>query len=178
MARNIEIKATVADLVSLEARVRAVATDGPVALAQDDTFFRCGDGRLKLRVIADRSAELIFYRRADQSGPKMSFYLRSPTADPDGLRQALTLAYGQDGRVIKQRTLYRVGRTRVHLDRVQGLGDFMELEVVLQDDDDADEGVAEARALMTRLGIDDASLIEDAYIDRLRDPGLADRRAG
>jgi len=54
-----------------------------------------------------------------------------PTAAPDALREALTLAYGVIGRVRKVRTLFMAGRTRIHLDRVEGLGEFLELEVVL-----------------------------------------------
>ena len=38
------------------------------------------------------------------------------------------------GSVRKRRLVYHVGQTRVHLDRVEGLGDFLELEVVLRPD--------------------------------------------
>ncbi|MCK9685252.1 class IV adenylate cyclase [Scleromatobacter humisilvae] len=168
MARNIEIKARVADMDALAVRTAAIADSGPVAIPQDDTFFRCDNGRLKLRVFEDGHGELIFYRRPDADGPKVSFYVLSPTASPDTLREALTLANGQEGRVVKHRTLFLVGRTRVHLDRVQGLGDFMELEVVLADGESAEDGVREAHALMARLGISQDSLVTGAYHDLLR----------
>ena len=168
MARNIEIKARVADMDALAARAAAVADGGPVEIPQDDTFFGCANGRLKLRVVADGRGELIFYRRPDADGPKVSFYVLSPTASPDTLREALTLANGQEGRVVKHRTLFMVGRTRVHLDRVQGLGDYMELEVVLADDEPPEDGVREARALMARLGIPPDSLVTGAYHDLLQ----------
>ena len=87
-------------------------------------------------------------------------------------REALRLAYGQVGRVVKSRTLYLVGRTRVHLDRVEGLGHFLELEVVLEDDEPCDSGVREAHALMGRLGIDPSTLIETAYFDLLAKSAL------
>lgn len=167
MGTNIEIKARVADLAALEARVRALATEGPTEIAQDDSFFACAHGRLKLRCLAPDRAELIFYRRADSAGPKSSFYLRSPTADPEGLRALLAEAHGLVGRVRKQRTLYLVGRTRVHLDRVAGLGDFMELEVVLGDGEPQAAGLHEAEGLMARLGIAPADLVEGAYLDLL-----------
>jgi len=170
MARNIEIKAWVDDMDTLAARAAAIADSGPTLIAQDDTFFRCptaGD-RLKLRAFGDGTGELIFYRRGDHAGPKESFYLLSPTASPDTLREALTLAHGQAGRVRKQRTLFLVGRTRVHLDRVEGLGELMELEVVLDEGESAQAGVQEAHALMARLGIEAARLVEGAYVDLLR----------
>ena len=168
MARNIEIKARVADLEALRARTAAIADRGPVEIPQDDTFFRCDNGRLKLRVLGDGRGELIFYRRPDADGPKVSFYVVSPTGSPDTLREALTLANGQQGRVVKHRTLFMVGRTRVHLDRVQGLGDFMELEVVLADGEDVDAGLREAQSLMTRLQIAPGDLVQGAYHDLLR----------
>ncbi len=168
MARNIEIKARVADMDALAARTAAIADGGPVEIPQDDTFFRCDNGRLKLRVFEDGHGELIFYRRPDADGPKVSFYVLSPTASPDTLREALTLSNGQGGRVVKHRTLFLVGRTRVHLDRVHGLGDYMELEVVLADDESAEDGVREAHALMARLDIAQDSLVTGAYHDLLR----------
>ena len=176
MARNIEIKAHVADLDALTARTAAIADAGPTSIAQDDTFFACRDGdgdgdsggRLKLRDYGDGTGHLIFYRRPDQAGPKESFYVLSPTSSPATLRDALTLANGQSGRVVKRRTLFMVGRTRVHLDRVEGLGDFMELEVVLDEGEASDVGIREAQALMARLGIEAAALIDGAYVDLLR----------
>ena len=168
MARNIEIKARVADMPALAVRVAAIADSGPVEIPQDDTFFGCANGRLKLRVFESGRGELIFYRRPDAEGPKTSFYVLSPTDSPDTLREALALANGQEGRVVKHRTLFLVGRTRVHLDRVQGLGDYMELEVVLADGESAEDGAREAHELMARLGLPTDSLVTGAYHDLLR----------
>lgn len=171
MPRNIEIKARVRDMEALRTNVAALATAGPQENWQDDTFFSCHSGRLKLRVFSDAEGELIFYRRSDEPGPKQSDYVRVPTASPTVLREALTLANGQCGRVVKQRTLYLIGRTRVHLDLVQGLGDFLELEVVLQDGENAEVGIEEANGLMRRLDIDPNDLIDGAYVDLLMGRG-------
>ena len=167
MARNIEIKARIPSVEAVAPKAAAVATEGPVDIVQDDTFFRCGNGRLKLRAFSAASGELIFYRRPDQQGPKESFYLRSPTTEPDTLRESLTLAYGQSGRVRKHRTLFLAGRTRIHLDRVEGLGDFLELEVVLGENEGSEAGVREAQELMAALGVEPSRLIEGAYVDLL-----------
>jgi len=167
MARNIEIKARIESIEATAARAAALADQGPIEIRQDDTFFTCDRGRLKLRAFSADAGELIFYRRPDQAGPKESFFVISPTASPDSLRDALSLAYGQAGRVRKHRTLYLVGRTRVHLDRVEGLGHFLELEVVLSDGDRSDPAVEEAHDLMAALGISPAQLIEGAYVDLL-----------
>lgn len=165
MARNVEIKAHIESVESLVPSAKAIANEGPIEIDQDDTFFRCENGRLKLRVLASDKAELIFYRRADERGPKESFYLRTPVSTPELLRDALSQAYGAVGRVRKRRTLFLVGRTRVHLDRVEGLGHFLELEVVLGEDEPAEAGIREAHSLMEKLGIHASQLIDGAYVD-------------
>ncbi len=171
MPRNIEIKARIESIESLAPKAAAVATEGPIEIAQDDTFFRCASGRLKLRAFSATSGELIFYRRANEHGPKESFYVRTPTTSPESLRACLALAYGEVGRVVKQRTLYLVGRTRVHLDRVEGLGHYLELEVVLEENESVEVGVQEAHALLAQLGIEPSQLVETAYVDLLAQTG-------
>lgn len=167
MPRNIEIKARIARVDTLLPKVAAIASQGPVEIAQDDTFFRCESGRLKLRTLSPSAGQLIFYRRADRQGPKESFYHVTPTSEPDSLRETLSLACGQIGRVRKTRTLFLVGRTRVHLDRVEGLGHFLELEVVLEDDELLEAGIQEANDIMAHLGVGPSQLIEGAYMDLL-----------
>lgn len=167
--RNVEIKARIESVDTLLARARALADGPPRPIAQDDTFFACRHGRLKLRDFGDGRGELIQYQRADEAGPKTSTYVRSPTAEPATLREALARALGQTGRVRKQRLLLLAGRTRIHLDRVEGLGDFLELEVVLAEGEDEASGLAEAEVLMRRLGIVPAQLLRGAYLDLLAD---------
>jgi predicted adenylyl cyclase CyaB len=167
VARNVEIKAAIESVEALAPRAAALANEGPVAIEQDDTFFRCEHGRLKLRIRTGDDGEVIFYRRVDQRGPKESVYFRAPTSAPEALRAALSMAYGEIGRVRKRRILYLAGRTRIHLDRVEGLGDFLELEVVLEDGEPVDTGVREAQTLMAQLGVEPSHLIERAYVDLL-----------
>jgi predicted adenylyl cyclase CyaB len=167
MARNIEIKARISSIESLTPIVDTLAQTPPEHIAQDDTFFPCPNGRLKLRSFSSTEGVLIFYRRSDQAGPKESYFQTTETNSPEALRLTLAEAYGQVGRVIKQRTVYTVGRSRIHLDRVQGLGDFLELEVVLNEDESLDAGTQEAEALMHQLGITPQQLVDVAYIDLL-----------
>jgi len=168
MARNIEIKARIKSIDALIPRVAALTSGDPIEIEQDDTFFRCENGRLKLREFANKSGELIFYQRADQPGPKESFYLRTPVAETASLRETLSAACGQLGRIRKHRILYLIGRTRVHLDRIQNLGHFLELEVVLDEGESVQAGVEVATKLMAQLGIKSEQLIDCAYIDLLR----------
>jgi predicted adenylyl cyclase CyaB len=170
MARNIEIKARISNMDETYDRVRAIADQGPIEIRQDDTFFSCPNGRLKLREFSPAEGQLIFYKREDKQGPKESFYVISQTGSPDSLREVLSLAWGELGRVTKHRTLFMVGKTRVHLDRVEGLGDFLELEVVLAEGDHTETGVKIADDLLERLKISPSQLIDRAYIDLLLHP--------
>jgi adenylate cyclase class IV len=167
MPRNIEIKARIASVEALLPVAQALAGGAPELIAQDDSFFKVAHGRLKLREFADGSAELIHYARDNSAAAKASDYVRVPVPHPALLREALSRGLGLLGRVQKQRLLLMVGQTRVHLDRVQGLGDFMELEVVLRSDQTDTEGCAIAQALMARLGLADAERLAGAYLDML-----------
>ncbi len=169
MPRNIEIKARVDDMAALRRLVEDLADSGPVLIHQLDTFFNCPRGRLKLRVIDQHSGELIYYQRPDTAGPSESNYKIFPVADPPALHETLRRAYGTLGVVEKERTLFLAGQTRIHLDRVTGLGDFMELEVVLEDGQTSGEGAAVTRDLMARLEIRPDHLVERAYLDLLQD---------
>lgn len=167
MPANIEIKARVRDFPDLQARAAAVS-DAPLqVIPQEDTFFHVPRGRLKLRLLAPDHAQLVYYERPDQDGPKRSNYHIFETNDPENLKTALTLALGVRGVVRKRRYLYLAGQTRIHLDDVEGLGHFMELEIVLRDGQSDAEGQAVARDLMTRLGVREEDLLEGAYMDLL-----------
>ncbi len=169
MPTNVEIKARIEDLDRLRAEVESLC-DGPVEiLDQEDIFFPSAGGRLKLRVLGHRHGELILYRREDRAGPRTSDYLIAPTSDPIALRTILTSTLGVLGIVRKRRWLYRSGQTRIHLDRVEDLGEFVELEVVLQRGQTEDEGIGIARGMMGRLGIAQDRLVERAYLDLLND---------
>jgi len=167
MPSNIEIKARLADRPRVEAAVAAISDGPPRTLVQHDTFFNCRTGRLKLRAFGPGVGELIFYDRPDAATARQSDYEVVPVADPAALRTLLERALGATGVVEKTRVLYLVGQTRVHLDRVAGLGDFLELEVVLLPGQPAEEGLAIAADLMRRLGVDQGDLLSAAYADML-----------
>ena len=169
MPVNGEIKARIDSVDALLPLARALSDDDHLQrLHQDDTFFVAPHGRLKLRVFGDGSGELIHYLRPDADGPKLSDYLLAPVAEPETLRAVLTRACGLLGRVRKERILVLVGATRIHLDKVEGLGEFLELEVTLGEAQTEAEGISTAQALMLQLGIDPSQLVSGAYLDLLR----------
>jgi predicted adenylyl cyclase CyaB len=164
---NIEIKAQARNFTELKARAERLS-DSPVEiLPQEDTFFHTPQGRLKLRLLSPEKGQLIYYTRPDHEGPKRSDYHISHTADPENLKRVLALAYGIRGLVRKTRYLYLVGQARVHLDDVEGLGQFIELEVVMREGQSDAEGQAIAENLMASLGVESCDLLEGAYMDLL-----------
>ena len=167
MPSNIEIKARVSDPETMLARARKLAGSAPEIILQTDTFFHAETGRLKIREFADGTGELISYHRPDAEGPKTSSYGIAPTSNARALRDVLAAALPIRGVVQKKRLLFLAGRTRIHLDEVKGLGSFMELEVVLAEGDDPQDGEREAADLMKKLGIEPGDLVSGAYIDLL-----------
>ncbi len=165
MACNIEMKARVDDPAALRRRVLELNPHEVFLLEQVDTFFHCQSGRLKLRQFADGSAELIAYERVNVQGARQSTYFRTPTADGEGLLQALTKSLGVKTVVRKRREVMLVGQSRIHLDQVESLGDFMEIEVVLEPEQAASEGEVILADLMRNLGITSEHCIAGAYAD-------------
>ena len=167
MSRNVEIKAVARNFATQQQLAATIATAGPTLLKQHDTFFVVPSGRLKLREFPDGTGELIQYARPDDADSKTCEYLVVPTSRPAVLRNALARSLGIRAEVIKQRTLYLAGRTRIHFDEVENLGHFIELEVVLHDGENEAAGHLEARHLMQKLGIAPADLLAAAYVDLL-----------
>jgi len=169
MAMNVEIKARIKDVDALRDRIEAISGAPCEEIHQEDTFFPVPKGRLKLRILSLERGELIYYDREDTYEPKPSHYLIAETTNP------AANALGLRGIVRKSRLLYRVGKTRIHLDAVEGLGSFLELEVMLDQGESVERGEKVAREIMTKLGIEEADLVREAYIDLLEH---ATNRAG
>ena len=167
MPANIEIKARVRDFDKLKARAESLCDTPVQVIPQEDTFFNIPKGRLKLRELAANHAQLVWYARTDDIGPKRSDYQIYETDNPGQLKSTLTLALGVRGVVKKIRYLYLAGQTRIHLDDVDGLGQFMELEVVMRPGQSDAEGQAIAEELMNKLGITSGDLLDGAYMDMI-----------
>jgi predicted adenylyl cyclase CyaB len=167
MARNVEIKAVLRNRGVTESWARKLAGSGPEVIEQEDVFFDCDGARLKLRILGPDKGELIRYERTNVAEVRISRYDIARTEDPQALREILAKTLGVLGIVKKTRLLYLAGQTRVHLDCVDRLGDFIELEVVLRDDQTEQDGKRIAEGLLSQLGIGSHDLLAEAYIDML-----------
>lgn len=162
MSRNVEIKA-------LRKRVVEVSAPGSELLVQRDTFYAVLHGFLKLRESDDGTAELIYYERPDKAGPKTSKYTRGKISDAPSMRELLGQVLKTKTVVAKRREVFLAGRTRIHLDQVDDLGTFIELEVALADDEADSVGERIASVLMEQLGVHQEDLIEKAYVELMGD---------
>jgi predicted adenylyl cyclase CyaB len=171
MPENVEIKATARDFQRQHLLAQQISGSSGETLFQKDIFFHVPKGRLKLRFLSEDHGELISYERSDLAGPRRSVYHVLQTKTPESLRTVLASVLRVRGTVAKKRTLYWIGQTRVHLDEVEGLGRFIELEVVLQPGQTNADGEDVAAKLMKRLEIAKEDLIAQAYIDLLENQG-------
>jgi predicted adenylyl cyclase CyaB len=167
MASNIEIKAVLKNRTRVEAIAAGLSNAGPEVIPQEDVFFSCQGARLKLRILGRDRGELIRYERSNIADARCCKYEIARTSDPLILLEILTKTLGRIGLVKKVRTLYLIGQTRVHLDQVSGLGDFLELEVVLRAGQPEAEGKAIAERLLSNFEIEKQDLIGEAYFDLL-----------
>ena len=165
MPTNIEAKFRCPELGSVESRAQVFADNGPTILCQTDTYFEVPDGRLKLREFPDAPAELIGYSRADAAATRPSQWRIVTIDDPDSLKEILLGTCGLKTVVDKKRTLYLIGQTRVHLDEVEGLGSFVEIEVVLGEGDDEATGQTIANDVCEKLGLGSLTLEPRSYSD-------------
>lgn len=166
MPKNVEIKARARDWDAQLQRAEALASSRE-QIRQDDTFVQCGRGYLKVREFGDGKGELIFYQRPKEKDPKVSEYQIWPIEEPGMLLAILAAGLGRTRTVGKDRTVLHCGRTRIHFDNVDNLGQFIELEVVLEPGQPEQEGIKIANDLMSKLGIQPEDLIEGAYVDML-----------
>lgn len=166
--QNVEIKARAADLAPARAVLKARGARFAGLDHQIDTYFRVASGRLKLRE-GDIENALIHYQRADQSGPKRSQVGLFPNPPGSTLKSLLLAALEVDVVVDKRREIHFLGNVKIHLDEVDGLGTFVEIEAI---DDDGTHPLEALRAqceeLMTALGVRDEDLLAVSYSDLLR----------
>ena len=171
---NVESKTRVVELEGVARLAAALGARYEGELDQVDTYFRVRRGRLKLREISHRtpdgrvlvSAELIRYERPDESGARVSTYERTEIGDVERCRAQLESEHDARGCVRKRRELWTLDSTRIHLDRVASLGDFVELETVSAGAAGPDDRREHDR-IASALGLDASATVEGSYIDLL-----------
>lgn len=126
---NVEFKAELRDFALGRSICLALGATYIITLVQSDTYYRVPSGRLKRRETTGEPVEYIFYDRADRSQPKLShftIYSEAQALERFGVTPLPVWVVVQ-----KSRDLFMIGGVRIHLDRVDGLGDFLEFEALV-----------------------------------------------
>jgi homotetrameric cytidine deaminase len=166
--RNVELKALDPDPARALERALALGAEDRGVIVQRDTYFRVRAGRLKLREEEPGDAHLIAYSRPDAADVRVSSYRVVPAPDPVGLLAALAETDGIDVVVEKRRRLLLWETVRIHLDEVQGLGSFLELEAVAEPGSDLTRELRQVAQLREALEVRDEALREGSYADAAR----------
>jgi adenylate cyclase class IV len=166
---NVEFKAELRDLALARTICRAIRATHIATLRQTDTYYRIPSGRLKKRECDGEPVEYIYYDRANRSLPKLSLF------NVFSERQARE-RYGEAELPIwlivrKTRELFIIDNVRIHLDRVDGLGEFIEFEAVVSRTQPVAKCHRDLASLRERLGPAIGEPIAMSYSDMLADGG-------
>lgn len=165
--RNVELKAKDANSQrSLETCHSLGARDFGV-IFQRDTYFDVPTGGLKLREETPGRPHLIQYMRASMAQQRESSYRIVEVEDGATFCAALTESLGTRGVVVKRRRLLLWNDVRIHLDEVQGLGSFIELEAVAPPESDLTHEHRLIVRLRDALKITDDRLCAEGYAEQL-----------
>ena len=164
---NIEIKARTNRTDEIRKYLLANKADFKGTDFQTDTYFNTAKGRLKLRQ-GNIENNLIYYERENQLGPKQSNFSLVQVADADGLKAMLETAIGIKVAVEKQREIYFIGNVKFHLDSLQQLGHFVEIEASNKYEPLSTEQLNEqCNFYIKEFGIETNDLIDISYSDMM-----------
>ena len=160
---NLELKARISDLEEARRVAAALGAARQGSERQVDQYFGVPAGRLKLRRSSLDGAHLIAYLRPDDPGCRVARFHRLPVADPEGLAETLAAMFSATVRVEKERDVWWWRDVRIHLDRVEGLGSFVEFEARLDRIEDIAEAGRRLERLRREFGIADGDSIAGSY---------------
>jgi predicted adenylyl cyclase CyaB len=173
--RNIELKARDPDPARSVDACKSLGAEDQGVLVQRDTYFNAANGRLKLREQRGDKPHLIAYERSDRPSQRTSYYRIINVEEPEELRLALSEALGVSVVVAKDRRLFLWKSVRIHLDKVEELGSFIEFEAVAPPDSSLSQEKEQVAFLRKTFQIAESDLIAGSYSDLLLQ---TDRREG
>jgi predicted adenylyl cyclase CyaB len=162
---NFEFKARLRDESQVRSELKRLRARFLGRDHQIDTYFRVPTGRLKVREGRIENA-LIFYRRTNMARARRSMVEMALLPRRNSVRAILARALGVLAVVDKRREIYFAGNVKIHLDRVRGLGQFVEVEAITQSGD-VRKVRAQARKFQKLFAISPADIVSWSYSDMI-----------
>lgn len=166
--KNIELKIILNNPKNILSTLKNMGAKNKGILYQVDTYFNTQNGRLKTREINNKDFELIYYQRPNVGQSKISDYQIIKLSLLDGHKLIDALKKTNEVKVIvkKERNLWISKNTRIHIDKVKNLGNFLELETVI---DKIDKKMAnkEHAEIVALLNINNEIKVNESYSDLL-----------
>ncbi|MCA9388804.1 class IV adenylate cyclase [Candidatus Berkelbacteria bacterium] len=162
---NIEIKARCSNQAKIREILKSQGADSKGTDHQIDTYFSTKRGRLKLREGKIENC-LVYYERTNQAGPKQSDVALFKTEPNSALKEMLQKSNGVLVVVDKKREIYFIDNVKFHLDNVEGLGEFVEIEAIGSHEDlTRDDLLRQCQEYLKLFGIQEEDLISQSYSD-------------
>lgn len=162
MKKNYEIKCRIDDGLNADQIKKALGKYARSMEKQTDIYYKTDKGRLKLRIINGEEGSLILYNRAEKNNKRISKYTITRTKDFRELDFILRKHFKIIVTVIKEREIFIYKNIRVHIDKVKGLGRFLEIEIIY---DDFSKAEIQMKNIIDVLNLNEKNLIKESYSD-------------
>ena len=162
---NIEIKARFRKTSRIDETLKKIGARFEIRERQTDTYFRVNQGRLKLREREPGTTQLVQYFREDRGHPRPSNYEIVEVDHVDEVKARLIREHGIRAVVIKNREVWLWKNVRIHFDRVEKLGEFLEFEAVVEEEKQIESDRKHVAWLMDEFGIRKEDVIPESYVD-------------
>ncbi len=164
MNKNFEIKCKIENYEKTGNIIKALKKFSYSAENQTDIYYRVSLGRLKLRIINNKTGNLIFYDRGENEKKRVSKYIISRTDNFKELDEILRRQFNVLISVQKKREIFIKDNIRIHLDNVKGLGKFLEVEIIYTNNKSPRSLMKE---IILYLNLNENDFIQCSYSDLL-----------
>jgi len=163
MPTNLELKIRVISHQSIKKILEQIGAEYKGMLKQKDVYYSVPNGLLKLR-IENGSESLILHNRNENNKNRWSDFEFIKFANDNG-EKFFSKLFDVEVIVKKKRELFYYDDTRIHLDKVNNLGNFLELEtLVINGKTDA---IKRFVKIIHILKLDESKQIRKSYRDLL-----------
>lgn len=159
MSQNIELKIKLETFNDIFNILKKYDVQKEAVLKQRDIYYKHNDGLLKLRIYST-NGEMIYYKRDESAKDRVSNY-QILNVDPKEAEEFFKYIFETEVEVKKVRFLYLYKNTRIHLDEVEGLGKFLELETVVKGSTEG--GIDEFNSVVELLRLDTSKQLKSSY---------------